>query len=213
MTRTLLALPLALTLCSGTTPAAAQDTKTMRGTVTSMTGAMLIVQVAGTAMHFTVDEKTVVVARGAGTASKQAAAARTGGPALSEVIKTGQAVEVTYLQLADSMRATTIRAIQASAANPSMAKNSSGKVTAISATSLTIHGSSGGGANFTQTFAIGSTTKVVGPGAGTAAASSGGKAVATDLVHMGDTVHVSFEEMNGALQASTVSVTAKAAAK
>ena len=94
-----------------------------------------------------------------------------------------------------------------------MAKSATGKVTSVSADSLTINGSAGSGANFTQTFVIGSKTKVVGKGAGTAAAKGGGKAVATDLVHTGDTVHVSFNDLNGALQAATVTVTMKAPVK
>jgi hypothetical protein len=132
---------------------------------------------------------------------------------LSDVLKTGQSVEVTYRDMGGAMHATMIRTIPASEATPSMAKISTGKVTAISATSLTINGSSGGGSNFTQTLAIGSKTKVVGKGVGTATASSGGKAAATDLVHVGDTVHVSFSEMNGKLQADTVTVTTPAAPK
>jgi hypothetical protein len=68
MTRTLRALPLAaLTLLACTIPAAAQDTKTTRGTVTAMTGTQVTVQVAGAAMNFAYDDKTVVEARGAGT--------------------------------------------------------------------------------------------------------------------------------------------------
>jgi hypothetical protein len=47
-------------------------------------------------MNFAYDDKTVVEARGAGTASKQAAAAKKAGPALSDVLKAGQSVEVTY---------------------------------------------------------------------------------------------------------------------
>jgi hypothetical protein len=214
MTRLFLALPLTvLALLVGTTPAAAQDTKTTRGTVTAMTGTQVTVQVAGTAMNFAYDAKTVVEARGAGTASKQAAAASKAGPVLSEVLKTGQSVEVTYRETGGAMHATIIRAISASGATPSMAKSSTGKVTAVSATSLTINGSSGGGASFTQTFAIGATTKVVGKGVGTAAASSGGRTVATDLVHTGDSVHVSFRDMDGKLLADTVTVTSAAAPK
>src|SRR5438093_667769 len=80
-------------------------------------------------------------------------------------------------------------------------KKAPGKVTAVTATSLTISGSSGGGATFTQTFVIDPTTKVVGKGAGTAAAKSGGKIAVTEVVHSGDTVNVSFNEMTGALHA------------
>ena len=135
------------------------------------------------------------------------------GPSLSEVIKVGQAVEVSYHDAGGTMHAAGIRAIAASELTPSMAKSSTGKVSSVSADSLTISGSGGSGASFTQTFVIGPNTKVVGKGAGTTAANSGGKAVATDVVHIGDTVHVSFSDAGGTLQATTVTVTMKAAAE
>jgi Domain of unknown function (DUF5666) len=215
MRRMVLALVLAvLTLTTTfTREALAQDAKKARGTVTALTGTTVTLQVGGASMNFTVDEKTVVEARGASTASKQAAAARKAGPSLTDVIKVGQAVEVSYHEMGGTMHAAMIRTIPASDANPPRATSATGKVSAVSATSLTITGSSGAGANFTQTFVIGSTTKVVGKGAGTAAAKSGGKPLATDLVHAGDTVHVAFRENGGTLQATTVTVTVSAAPK
>jgi hypothetical protein len=215
MRRTLLALSVAvLTIVTlFTTGARAQETKKARGTVTAMSAATMTVQVAGTAMNFAVDSKTVVEARGAGTASKKAAADNKPGPSLSEVIKVGQAVEVSYHDAGGTMHAAGIRAIAASELTPSTAKSSTGKVSSVSANSLTISGSGGSGATFTQTFVIGPNTKVVEKGAGTMAAKTGGKAVATDLVHTGDTVHVAFSDANGTLQATTVTVTTKAVAK
>jgi uncharacterized protein DUF5666 len=215
MRRTLLTLSVAVvTLAATFTPRAmAQEAKKARGTVTAMTAATVTVQVAGTAMTFAVDDKTVVEARGAGTAAKKAAANNAPGPSLSEVIKIGQAVEVNYRDVGGTMRAASIRAVTAADVKQPTAKSSTGKVSAVSADSLTINGSSGGGANFTQTFVIGPKTTVVGKGAGTVAAKSGGKALATDVVHAGDTVHVAFTDVNGTLQATTVTVTIKAAAK
>src|SRR5437868_15185816 len=100
MRSTFLALSLAaLTLVAGTTRAAAQDTKTARGTVSAMSGTSLTVTVAGTAMNFMVDDKTVVEARGAGTAANKAAAAGKPGPKLADVVKTGQSVEVSYREM------------------------------------------------------------------------------------------------------------------
>ena len=215
MRQTLLALPLvALTLVGAfTAKATAQETKKTRGTVTAMTESTVTVQVADTSMTFTVDDKTHVMARGAGTASAQAAAAGKSGPKLADVIKTGQAVEVSYQGTGGAMRATTIQAVAASAVAPPMNKSSNGKVTTVSAVSLTISGSSGAGATFTQTFVIDPKTKVTGRGVGTAAAKAGGRVPATDLVHTGDTVRVAFRDVNGTLHASSVSVSVKAAAK
>ena len=136
MRSTLLALSLAaLTIVAVATRATAQDTKTARGTVSAMSGTSLTVTVAGTAMNFMVDDKTVVEARGAGTAANKASAAGKAGPKLGEVVKTGQSVEVSYREMGSAMHATKVRAISASAAAPpSMAKDATGKVTAVSAT-------------------------------------------------------------------------------
>ena len=76
---------------------------------------------------------------------------------------------------------------------------------------MTISGSSGGGAKFTQTFTIDGDTKVVGKGAGTA--TKGGKVIITDLVANGDRVSVSFHDMGDTLHASAVRVTMKSATK
>jgi hypothetical protein len=74
---------------------------------------------------------------------------------------------------------------------------------------MTIHGSSGSGAKFTQTFTIDGDTKVIGTGAGTK--TQGAKVAITDLVANGDTVAVSYHEMGTTLHAADVRVTAKAA--
>jgi Domain of unknown function (DUF5666) len=212
MRRTGLAFSVALfgLVAALTTRTAAQSSKTTRGTVTAMTGTTVTVQVAGTPMTFTVDDKTVAQAPGAGTASARAATAGKG-LNLADVIKTGQNVEVTYRETGGAMHATTIRAVSASAVTPSVAKSSNGKVTSVSADALTINGSSGGGSTFTQTFVIDSNTKVVGKGAGTAAAKQGGRIPASDVIHVGDSVHVSFTAKGDTLHASAVTVTNPAA--
>ena len=61
-----------------------------------------------------------------------------------------------------------------------------------------------------MTFAIDSSTKFVGKGLGTKAAK--GPMTATDAVHEGDQVSVSYHDMNGTMHAAQVRVTAKGAA-
>ena len=98
MRSTLLALSLAaLTIVAVATRATAQDTKTARGTVSAMSGTSLTVTVAGTAMNFMVDDKTVVEARGAGTAANKASAAGKAGPKLGEVVKDAHAAKIPVL--------------------------------------------------------------------------------------------------------------------
>ena len=67
-----------------------------------------------------------------------------------------------------------------------------------------------GDVSFTQTFVVEGTTKVIGKGFGTAAAKSGGKLPATDLLASGDRVLVSYHELGQALHAADVRVIAKA---
>ncbi len=214
MRRTFLALALGALVVAGTTPAFAQPTKTARGTVTAMAADSINVKVQNVDMKFVVDSKTTVEARGAGTKSKAAQRAGMSGPKLSEVVKVGEAVEVSYHDMSGTLHAAKIRAV----ANPGPAtaaeaasKSSNGTVKSVTATSLSISGSSGGGATFDQTFTIDAKTKVVARGAGTATRKTGGKGAITDLVSMGDKVSVSFHDMGGTLHASEVRVTAKAA--
>jgi hypothetical protein len=217
MRRTILALPLAVFTIAGllATQAHAQDPKKARGKVTAMTATSVSVDAAGTPMSFTVDEKTKVEAPGAGTATRRAEAAGKPGVKLADVIKTGDAVEVSYQDVGGKMQASMIRKVASvpSSATTTAAesKSSTGKVTSVSPTALSISGSSGGGVTFTQTFVIDSKTKVIGKGAGTMSEARGGKVSATDLIASGDTVSVSFTEMAGALHANEVRVMMKAA--
>ncbi len=214
MRRTFLALALGALVVAGTTPAFAQPTKTARGTVTAMAADSINVKVQNVDMKFVVDSKTTVEARGAGTKSKAAQRAGMSGPKLSEVVKVGEAVEVSYHDMSGTLHAAKIRAVASpgpATAAEAASKSSNGTVKSVTATSLSISGSSGGGATFDQTFTIDSKTKVVARGAGTATRKTGGKGAITDLVAMGDKVSVSFHDMVGTLHASEVRVTAKAA--
>src|SRR5207237_97547 len=148
------------------------------------------------------------------TKGKAAQRAGMAGPKLSEVVKVGDAVEVSYHDMSGTLHAAKIREVAspgAATAAEAASKTANGTVKSVSATSLSISGSGGGGATFDQTFTIDAKTKVVGRGAGTAAAAKGGKTVITDLVATGDKVSVSFHDMGGTLHAAEVRVTAKAA--
>jgi hypothetical protein len=215
MRRTLVALALGTLAVAGwpATHAVAQETKTARGTVTAMAADSVTVKVRDQDMKFSVDAKTNVEAVGAGTKARQAEAAGKAGAKLSDVIKVGQAVQVSYHDMGGTLHASRIRAISAAAANAPAAtaeKTSSGTVKSVAATSMTITGGSGGGATFTQTFTIDASTKVVGKGAGTAAAAKGGKTAVTDLVGNGDHVSVDYHPMGSTLHASEIRVTTKA---
>jgi hypothetical protein len=213
MKRTVLALA-TLAVIGWLTPAQAQDTKSARGTVTALVADSVTVKTSTGEMTFGVDDKTVVEAPGAGTKARAAAASGKSGPKLADVIKTGQSVEVRYRDMGGKLHASLIRGISAAAAAPAKPgdKSSNGTVKSVTATSMTITGSSGGGATFTQTFTIDADTKVIGKGVGTAVASKGGKDTITDLVKSGDRVSVSYAEKGGTLHASEVRITTGAAA-
>jgi cobalamin biosynthesis Mg chelatase CobN len=218
MKRTLLALALVALAAAGWPAArlAAQESKMARGAVTAVAADSLTVKVGGQDMKFIVDSKTNVEAVGAGTKSRQAQAAGAPGPKLTDVVKVGQPVAVSYTETGGSNHATRIRAISSLAAEPGAtsgpggAKTANGTVKSVAATSMTISGSSGSGATFTQTFTIDGTTKVIGKGAGTASAAAGGKTVITELVSNGDAVSVTYHAAGNALHAAEIRVTNKA---
>jgi uncharacterized protein DUF5666 len=216
MKRRLIALALGVVVVAGwpTARLLAQETKTARGTVTALAADSVTVKVGDHDMKFGVDAKTSVEATGAGTKARQAQAAGQAGAKLTDVIKVGQAVEVSYHEMGGAMHAARIRAVSsAGASGGSMAaetKIANGTVKSIAAASMTISGSSGSGATFTQTFTIDGTTKVVGRGAGTAAAAAGGKTAVTDLVTNGDKVSVSYHSTGNTLHAAEIRVTSKA---
>ena len=213
MRQRFVAFALAFAVAGLLSPQAFAQSKTARGTVTAMAADTVTVKVANVDMTFNVDGKTSVTAVGAGTKDRAAQKAGAAGPKLGDVIKVGQAVQVSYTDAGGKLHASSIRAVAsaggADASAPS-AKTSAGTVQTISGTSLTVAGSGSGGVKFTQTFTIDSATKVVGKGAGTAAAAKGGRTAITDLVAAGDTVSVSYKEMGTMLHASEVRVTLKA---
>lgn len=191
----------------------AQEAKSARGTVTAIGADSITVKAGTSELKFVVDGKTVLTASGAGTASRQAEAAGKPGPRLSEFLKAGDAVEVSYHETGGSMRASNIRRVSsagpAGGATEARAETASGTVQSISGSSLTITGSAAGGGAFTQSFSIDASTKVVAEGAGTAAAGKGGKVSISDFVGVGDQVTVTYRTAGANLHANEVRVRAK----
>ena len=196
--------------------AAAQETKSARGTVTAIGGDSITVKAAERELKFMVDPKTVLTASGAGTADRKAEAAGKPGPRLADFVKTGDAVEVSYLETGSTMRASSIRRV-ASAGGGSMSgdrtETANGTVDSISGSTLVISGSAGGGGAFKQSYVVDATTKVIAMGASTAAAATGGKVSITDFVGIGDQVMVSYRKAGSSLHADEVRVRVKAVKK
>lgn len=214
MKTTLLAVTLtALSFVWWQAPLAAQEDRVARGTVAEIGGTSVTVKVGADLMTFGADAKTEVQSLGAGTKTRQMVAAGKPGPHLSDVLKVGQAVAVSYRDIAGKPYASLIRTIPAPAGGGSVKTasdmRSSGTVKAIGPGSITIVGAAGNGASFTQTFVVNSDTTVIGKGVGTALAAKGGKAPFTDLITAGDKVSVSYRKAGGALHASDVRLVMK----
>lgn len=195
--------------------ATAQTTKTVRGTVTAMTGDLVTVKAGSQEMKFTVDAKTRVTAEGGSTATKQAETAGKPGPKLAELIQVGNAVEVTYAEAGGAMRATGIRRVRdAGAAGGASADQSTetvtGTVDSISGNTVALTGSSTAGATFKLSVTVDNSTKMIAEGAGTAAAMSGGKLVLSDHLGPGDRITVTYHTKGTTLHASEIRVRQKA---
>jgi hypothetical protein len=213
MRTTLLAVTLtALSFLYWPPTTSAQQDRVARGVISDIGGTFVVVKVGAESMKFEADTKTQVESRGASTKTRQMMAKGSPGPHLGDVLKVGQSVAVTYRDMAGKPYASLIRTIPSAgndAAKTASDMRSTGTVKAVGGDSITIVGDSGGGGSFTQTFVVSSATKVVGRGAGTAAAAKGGKAPFTDLIAAGDKVSVSYHKAGNALQATDVRVTMK----
>jgi hypothetical protein len=196
-------------------PAAAQDKKAY-GTVVSMAGSDLVVSVDGTDTTFHVDGTSNVIARGASTAQKAAVEMGKPGVTLADVLKKGDNVEVTYMDMDGRMHAKEIRAgiAKPQAAAPAAAgekpksATANGEVTAVAANSITVKS----GAD-SWTFMIDAKTTVIGTGLGHMTKDmkeAEGKApTLADVVGVGDQVAVTYAAMGDHKMASEVRVTKK----
>ena len=216
MKRLIAMLGCAVLLAAVPPAAMAQGTKTVKGSVTTVGADSITVKVGGKDMTFAVDGKTHVVAPGGSTKTREAKAEGKAGPMLTEVVKTGQAVEVSYhekgMHAATIQRIADVPAAPAATAGPAApaaakAQTAAGVVSAVSGSSLTVKGKAGD-----VTFTVDNKTTVSGTGIGTAArkmTEAGAKPAITDLVHDGDSVSVTYHDVDGAKHASVVRIVRK----
>jgi hypothetical protein len=205
MRRSIVSLGALVMLLLYATAAPAQTTKTATGTVSEIAPDAITVKVDGKDMKFSIDAKTQVITPGGGTKSR-AAEASGKGVGVMDLVKVGQNVQVRYEEA--GMRAMSIRTVAAvppASSSAPKAQTSSGVVTSISGSSLVIKGSAG-----EMTFSVDEKTTVVGAGVGTAGKkieAEGKKPTISDLLHEGDTVSVTYRDMEGTKHASTVRIT------
>lgn len=207
MTRMLMASSVVVPLLVGYPGTAhSQDARMTRGTIASLSNDSMTLQIADRQMVFAVDSSTHVEARGAGTKMRAATEAGRPGPHLSDLLRVGQSVEVSYADHSGTWHAAHIRAIPKLSADAG-GEHSAGTVMSITAGSLTIGGSNGK-ATFTQAFTIDPKTRVIGKGVGTMASSKGGRIAITDAVAVGDSVGVWYRTAGpDTLHATEVHVT------
>lgn len=192
---------------------AAAQTKEARGTATAVTDSSLKVKVGEQVLTFAVDSKTAVVGRvgtqTAGKLTRDAQAAGAPGIKLTDVVKAGSAVIVSYREAGSTLQASEIRLVSdagsAGGAIQEPAKTFRGKVKSVTADVLVVTGDQGKD----MSFGVDANTKVQAAGAGTATKAAGGRITITSLVGAGDTVVVSYEEAGGKARATDVRITAK----
>jgi hypothetical protein len=194
-------------------PVASAQTKWVRGTVVSVVGDTVVVKAAGKDMTFKVDKNTVLTARGAGTAQRQAEMTGAAGVKLVGFVKPGVGVEVQYTEAGGVMTVTEIHSgitVREGATGDEVTGGSAnGTVTAIMGDTITVKGG-----DKEWKFAIDRKTTVVGVGLGTIDRQfkeQGKSPTITDLLGTNDKVIVYFKELGGAMRASEIRVTAKAA--
>lgn len=209
----LFVVPLVAVLVMGwaARPATAQ-TKEARGSVVAVSDSSLTVKVADKDMKFTVDDKTVVGAPGAGRATRDAQGRGAPGIKLTSVVKTGSGVMVMYREAGGAMIATEIRSVPAAtaaaSASPASAASTTanGKVKSVTGTSLVV---TDNGKDLT--FVVDKDTKVLAKGAGTATQAAGGSIAFTKLVGVGDEVSVSYAGTGQGMRATEVRIAVSAA--
>lgn len=209
--RTIVVALVALVALIWSHTSAAQSAKTARGTVSAVSANSINVKVGDSDMRFAADSNTTVIASGAGTKSRIAAATGQPGPKLTDLLKTGQAVIVTYREAGGNMIANEVQVVTsagsgggsvASETAKPASKMANGSVKSVSASSLVVTSS-----GKDLTFMIDGNTSVVGTGAGTKTAAAGGKIPITDLVHTGNQVSVTYNESGTMMHATAVRVT------
>jgi len=206
MQRLLIGVSCAFVMAAAPAVVQAQPTKNLKGTITAVSANSMTVKGPDGDVKFMLNGQTKVTAPGGSTQTAAARAEGKTGAAVTSILKAGQSVEVDYHE--EAMHAAEIRVIssvpdQAKAASPK-AQTARGVVTATSGTSLSVKGDA------EWTFVVDNKTTVNGTGVGTATKKlqgEGKKATIPDLVHEGDTVSVTYHDVDGAKHASVVRIT------
>lgn len=193
-------------------PMTSAQTKWVRGNVVSVTGDTLVVKAEGSDWTFKVDKSTVLTARGAGRAQRQAEAAGAAGVTFADFVKPGMGVEVHYRDVSGVLMATDVHSglppTAGSAPAASAGGSARGTIAAVAPASVTLKAE-----DKEWAFTVDSKTLVLGEGMGTITKQfkdQGKMPAITDLLGAGDQVVVYFKSGAEAKRATEIRVIKKA---
>ena len=193
-------------------PMTSAQTKWVRGNVVSVAGDTLVVKAEGSDWTFKVDKSTVLTARGAGRAQRQAEAAGAAGVTFADFVKPGMGVEVHYRDVSGVLMATDVHSglppTAGSAPAASAGGSARGTIAAVAPASVTLKAE-----DKEWAFTVDSKTLVLGEGMGTITKQfkdQGKMPAITDLLGAGDQVVVYFKSGAEAKRATEIRVIKKA---
>ena len=203
----LLALGTAFIVVLGAATAAAQ-TREIRGSALAVSDSSLTVKTGEQTLSFTITRDTFVEAKGAGTRTRQAeAVGKSPAIKITDYVKAGEPVLVSYRQAEGKNVALTVRPISAVGANGSAdsARNVQAKVKSISGNALILDQD-----GHDLAFAIDHDTDVLVAGGTRATKKAGGSQPITNFVHAGDIVRVEYREAGGSMKALEIQIRGRA---
>ena len=203
-----LALGTVFVVVVGSATAAAQ-TKEIRGSAVAVSDSSLTVKAGEQTLSFAINRDTLVEAKGASTRTRQAeAVGKSPGIKVTDYVKAGDPVLVSYRQADGRNLALTVRPISAVGANGAAAesvKNVQAKVKSISGNALILDQD-----GHDLKFAIDRDTDVLVAGGTRATKKAGGSQPITNFVHAGDIVRVGYREAGGSMKALEIQVKGRA---
>ena len=186
----------------GSTAAQAQNSE-IRGSAVAVSDSSLTVKAGEQTLSFVINKDTLIEARGAGTRSRRADVVGSAGIKVTDYVKAGDPVLVSYRAADGRNLALTVRPVSAigTARTAEPFKNVQAKVKSINGNALILDRD-----GRDMKFTVNRDTDVFAIGATRATKKAGGSLPITDLVHAGDIVWVEYLEAGGSLTAREIQV-------
>ena len=197
-----IAIGTALAVLPGPAGAQAQNTE-IRGSAVAVSDSSLTVKAGEQTVSFVINKETLIEARGAGTRSRRADSGSSAGIKVTDYVKAGDPVLVSYRATDGRNLALTVRPISAIGTTGAAEafKSVQAKVKSINGNALILDRD-----GRDMKFTINRDTDVFASGATRATKKAGGSLPITDVVHAGDIVWVEYLEAGGAMTAREIQV-------